>query len=131
MCGAASSGTFLHVFWECPVVIGLWTHVDLVLSSLLRVDWSVGPSLCLLDDDSGLCVGSVQGRMLFAGFAAAKRTVIQSWFAPHVCGEACWIRSLLRVVTCGCAAAWVGGARPSTIDAWQCFLLDMRDCVEE
>ncbi len=30
-----SSGTFLHMFWECPVVISLWTHVNLVLSSLL------------------------------------------------------------------------------------------------
>ncbi len=35
VCGAASSGAFLHVFWGCPVVIGLWTHVDLVLSLLL------------------------------------------------------------------------------------------------
>ncbi len=29
---------FLHVFWECPVVMDLWTHVDLVLSSSLRTD---------------------------------------------------------------------------------------------
>ncbi len=54
-CNTASSGTFLHMFWECPVVISLWTHVNLVLSSLLRIDWSVNPSLCLLDD-SGLCI---------------------------------------------------------------------------
>ncbi len=131
VCGTASSGAFLHVFLECPVVISLWTRVDLVLSSLLRVDWSVDPGLCLLDDDSGLCVGSVQGRVLFAGFAAAERTVVRGWFAPHMCGGACWIRSLLRVVTCGCAAARVGGARPSTIDAWQCFLFDIRDCIKE
>ncbi len=25
----------------------------------------------------------------------------------------------------------VGGARPSTIDAWQCFLMDIRDCIKE
>ncbi len=61
VCGTASSGTFLRVFWECPVVVGLWTHVDLVLSSLLRVDWSVDPGLCLLGDGSGLCIGSVRG----------------------------------------------------------------------
>ncbi len=35
ICNTASSGTFLHMFWECPVVISLWTHVNLVLSSLL------------------------------------------------------------------------------------------------
>ncbi len=35
ICNTASSGTFLHMFWECPIVISLWTHVNLVLSSLL------------------------------------------------------------------------------------------------
>ncbi len=49
ICNTTSSGTFLHMFWECPVVISLWTHVNLVLSSLLRIDWSVNPSLCLLN----------------------------------------------------------------------------------
>ncbi len=36
ICNTTSSGTFLHMFWECPVIISLWTHVNLVLSSLLR-----------------------------------------------------------------------------------------------
>ncbi len=58
ICNTTSSGTFLHMFWECPVVISLWTHVNLVLSSLLRIDWSVNPSLCFLNDDSGLCISS-------------------------------------------------------------------------
>ncbi len=87
--------------------------------------------MCLLDDDSGLCVGSMRGRVLFAGIAAARGTVVQSWFAPHMCGRTCWVRSLLRVVACGCAAAPVGGARPSTMDAWHCFLFGVRDCIKE
>ncbi len=45
ICNTASSGTFLHMFWECPIVISLWTHVNLVLSSLLRIDWFANPSL--------------------------------------------------------------------------------------
>ncbi len=48
ICNTTSSGTFLHMFWECPVVISLWTHVNLVLSSLLRIDWSVNPSYVFL-----------------------------------------------------------------------------------
>ncbi len=87
ICNTTSSGTFLHMFWECPVVISLWTHVNLVLSSLLRIDWSVNPSLCLLNDDSGLCISSMQKRMLFAGFTAVKKTIIQNWFTPHMCRE--------------------------------------------
>ncbi len=121
ICNTTSSGTFLHMFWECPVVISLWTHVNLVLSSLLRIDWSVNPSLCLLNDDSGLCINSMQKRMLFAGFTAAKKTIIQNWFTPHMCRKTYWIRSLLQIVTCECAAARVGGVRPSTIDAWQTY----------
>ncbi len=126
-----SSGTFLHMFWECPVVISLWTHVNLVLSSLLRIDWSVNPSLCLLNDDSGLCISSMQKRMLFAGFTAVKKTIIQNWFTPHMCREAYWIRSLLQIVSCECTTARVGGARPSTIEAWQCFLLNIHDYLKE
>ncbi len=131
ICNTASSGTFLHMFWECPVVISLWTHVHLVLSSLLQIDWSVNPSLCLLNDDSGLCISSLQKRMLFAGFTAAKKTIIQNWFTPHMCRKTYWIRSLLQIVSCECTTAQVGGARPSTIDAWQCFLFDIRDCIKE
>ncbi len=41
-------GTFLHMFWECPVVISLWTHVNLVLSSLLQIDWLANPSFVFL-----------------------------------------------------------------------------------
>ncbi len=131
ICNTTSSGTFLHMFWECPVVISLWTHVNLVLSSLLRIDWSVNPSLCLLNDDSDLCISLMQKRMLFAGFTAVKKTIIQNWFTPHMCREAYWIRSLLQIISCECTTARVGGARPSTIEAWQCFLLNVHDYLKE
>ncbi len=91
------------------------------------VEYPFNPSLCLLNDDSGLCISSMQKRMLFAGFTAAKKTIIQNWFTPHMCGKTYWIRSLLQIVTCECITARVGGA----IDAWQCFLFDIRDCMEE
>ncbi len=91
ICNTASSGIFLHVFWECPVVMDLWTHVNLVLSSSLRTDCFANTSLCLLDVDSGLSISLIQRRRLFAGFAAARRTMMQNWCAPHVCGEAYWI----------------------------------------
>ncbi len=41
--------------------------------------------------DSGLSISSIQRRRLFAGFVAARRTMMQNWCAPHVCGEAYWI----------------------------------------
>ncbi len=41
----------------------------------------------------------------------------------HTCVE--------KIVSCECTTARVGGARPSTIDAWQCFLLNIRDYIKE
>ncbi len=67
ICNTASSGTFLHMFWECPIVISLWTHVNLVLSSLLWIDWSVNPSLCLLNDDWCFAVFFVWYTWLYGG----------------------------------------------------------------
>ncbi len=81
--------------------------------------------------NDGLCISSMQKRMLFAGFTAVKKTIIQNWFTPHMCREAYWIRSLLQIVSCECTTARVGGARPSTIEAWQCFLLNIRDYLKE
>ncbi len=84
ICNTASSCIFfLHVFWECPVVMDMWTHVDLVLSSSLRTDCFV--------DTSVSSWSLMQRRRLFAGFAAARRTMMQNWCEPHVCGEAYWI----------------------------------------
>ncbi len=91
--------------------------------------WEMG--LNCLNDDSGLCISSMQKRMLFAGLTAAKKTIIQNWFTPHMCRKTYWIRSLLQIVTYECTTARINGARPSTIDAWQCFLLNIRDCIKE
>ncbi len=64
-------------------------------------------------------------------FTAVKKTIIQNWFTPHMCREAYWIRSLLQIVSCECTTARVGGARPSTIEAWQSFLLNIRNYLKE
>ena len=91
ICNTLSSGTFLHMFWECPIVVNLWTNVNLVLSSLLQIDYLSNPGLCLLNDDSDLFISSLQKRMLFSGFTAAKKTIIQNWFTPHMCAKTYWI----------------------------------------
>ncbi len=57
----------------------------------------------------------LQKRMLFAGITAAKKTVIQNWCTPHMCGKTYWVHSLLKIVTC------VQQHKLITIDAWQHF----------
>ncbi len=69
--------------------------------------------------------------MLFAGFTAAKKTIIQNWFTPHMCGKTYLIHSLLQIVTCECTTARINGVKPSTIEAWQCFSSIIRDYIKE
>ncbi len=85
----------------------------------------------MIQNNSGLCISSIQKRMLFAGFTAAKKTIIQNWFTPHMCGKTYRIHSLLQIVAYECTTAWINGAKPSTIDAWQCFLFNIRDYIKE
>ncbi len=85
----------------------------------------------LINDDSGLCISSMQKKMLFAGFTAVKKTIIQNWFTPHMCGKTYWIYSLLQIVTYECTTARINGAKPLTVDAWQCFLSDIRDYIKK
>ncbi len=49
MCSAASSGIFSPCVLGCPVVMDLWTHVDLVLSSSLRTDCFADTGVCFLE----------------------------------------------------------------------------------
>ncbi len=72
------------MFWECPVVISLWTHVNLVLSSLLRIDWSVNPSLCLLNDDSGLCISSMQKKVVCWFYSCEEDNNAELVYTTHV-----------------------------------------------
>ncbi len=46
-----------------------------------------------------------------------------------MCGKTYWIHSLLQIVTCECTTARINGAKPSTIDAWQCFSSNIRDYI--
>ncbi len=90
---------------------------------ILTANWFANPSLCLLNDDSGLCISSMQKRMLFTGFTAAKKTIIQNWFTPHMCGKTYWIRSLLQIVTCECTTARVGPRlRPLILGSVYCLI---------
>ncbi len=44
-----------------------------------------------------------------------------------MCGKTYWIHSLLQIVSYECTTAQINGAKPSTIDAWQCFSSNIRD----
>ncbi len=49
ICNTTSSGTFLHMFWECPVVINLCTHALPILDF-----WGPYAKLCRRPEGGGV-----------------------------------------------------------------------------
>jgi len=119
-----SSGIFLHMFWECPIVANIWDNVNLVLSSLLQMNYMSNPGSCLLNDNSVSCI-SLQKIMLFM-YEEDNNTELAC-----SCAKTYWIHSHHTIVNGECRRARINKAQPSTIDAWQCFSSKILDCIKE
>ncbi|KAJ8347639.1 hypothetical protein SKAU_G00262280 [Synaphobranchus kaupii] len=52
------------------------------MSELLEIQYAANPCLCLLNDHSGLDLRVMQRKMLFTGFTAAKKAILQNWITP-------------------------------------------------
>ncbi len=124
ICNTTSSGTFLHMFWECPVVISLWTHVNLVLSSLLKLIGLL-TQVCVFLMMILVSVLVQCKRECCLLVLQLKKTIIQNWFTPHMCRR--HIGSVASCkLSCECTTARVGGARPSPLRLGSVFF-DIRD----
>ena len=44
-CTNTAPGTFLHMFWERPLVEKFWKYVNSVLSDLLEIEYNYDPGL--------------------------------------------------------------------------------------
>lgn len=118
-CIIPTPGSFLHMFWECPVVANLWSHVNTTLSDLLHVQYAPDPCLCLLNDDSACPLSLVQKRMLFAGFTAAKKAIVKHWFEHDLHLAAFWLGALRNIVNLELTTARMNRARPNTVQSWR------------
>ncbi len=129
ICNTTSSGTFLHMFWECPVVISLWTHVNLVCHhywELIGLLTQVYVFLMMI-----LISVLVQCKEnVVCWFYSCEEDIIQNWFTPH-----CVERHIGSVASCKFVHVNVqrheSWGRPSTIEAWQCFLFNIRNYLKE
>lgn len=125
ICNCSSPGTFLHMFWSCPIISDFWSHVNSVLSQLLDISYFPNPALCLLNDTSDIPLKLVQCKMLFAGFTSAKKTITKHWFTPDVCMKSFWIHSLTKIVNMELTTARLNKARPATVESWKQFSLKL------
>ena len=44
------SDSLIHAFWECPKINKLWDELQLWLNKELKINITLSPSLCLLND---------------------------------------------------------------------------------
>jgi len=121
ICNTASPGTFLHMFWECPVISNFWLHVNSSLADILDIFYVPNPGFCLLNDNSDINLKQIQLKMLFAGFTSAKKTILKNWFFPDMCMESFWIHSLVNIVNLEHTTARLNKAQPATVQAWNSF----------
>ena len=126
-CTVPTSGTFLHMFWECPEVAGLWTRAVSDMAHLLSTTIIPDPCLCLLNDDTHLQLSLVQKRILFASFTAVKKTIINHWFEPEVPMHMFWLNSFRRIVNLEHSVARLHKARPQTLAAWETIAASLRN----
>uniref|UniRef100_A0A8C9ZF71 Reverse transcriptase zinc-binding domain-containing protein n=1 Tax=Sander lucioperca TaxID=283035 RepID=A0A8C9ZF71_SANLU len=76
LCTLNVSGSFLHMFWECPNVFAFWRHLCLTFSDMLGVNIPLSLTLLLLNDDYTLELSLQQKRILWTGLTAAKKTLV-------------------------------------------------------
>lgn len=120
-------GTFLHMFWECPIIVDLWSSVVKDLSKLLDISIPNTPHICLLNDFTDLEYSIIQQRMIMTGFTAAKKVILHSWIHPQVPPRKLWLNYLDNIVNLEYHTARVNRAMPSTLQKWQSFLVRIQD----
>uniref|UniRef100_A0A3B1KHZ5 Reverse transcriptase domain-containing protein n=1 Tax=Astyanax mexicanus TaxID=7994 RepID=A0A3B1KHZ5_ASTMX len=130
ICNTSAPGTFLHMFWECPVIVKFWRYVNTVLSDILEIEYNFDPCLCLLNDNSNLELKMTQCKLLFSGFTAAKKTILQNWITPGLHMESFWVVNLLNIAKLECTAARLHHAKPITVETWQTFVLSILDFLQ-
>ncbi len=130
ICNTTSSGTFLHMFWECPVVISLWTHVNLVYHHYCELIGLL-TQVCVFLMMILVSVLAQCKENVVCWFTAVKKTIIQNWFTPHMCREAYWIRSLLKLSHVNVQRCESVGPGLQPLRLGNVFLLNIRDYVKE
>lgn len=119
LCPLNVQGSFLHVYWECPGVVGFWKEISLTLSDILKIKIPVSPALLLLNDDSSLILSLQHRRILWAGLTAAKKMLALRWQPPHSLAWQQWANSFLEIVLMEWSVARMHGANHKTLQGWE------------
>lgn len=118
LCTLNVSGSFLHMFGECPDVYAFRRQLSSTLSDMLEVTIPWSPTLLLLNDDCCLELSLQQRCILWAGLTAAKKMLALRWQPPHTLSWQQWANSFLEQNMMERSVARVHGASQKTLKAW-------------
>lgn len=65
---------FVSMFWKCPGVSNIWSHVNRMVADLFLILILVCVSLMMINDDINQKL--IQQRVIFPGFIMAMKTLI-------------------------------------------------------
>lgn len=68
-----ATGTFRHMFWDCPTVQQFWMYVIRMLCDLTGLHFDLDPCLLFLNDDSMYLFSLCEKLVLMAGITAANK----------------------------------------------------------
>lgn len=125
-CSSKATGSFFHMFWECPPVAVFWRMVAFNLSKLFKIRLPCLPATLILNDLSDLVLTLDKKRALLAGLTAGKKLVATRWKPPHSLSFRAWIMMYLDIVYLELSTARVHGAKESAINAWHTLLTTLR-----
>ena len=118
-------GTFLHAFWECPVVLPFWKEVLRKLGHWLNVTLPVDPGFCLLGDNKLLPRGVTkpQHALVTAGFNTAARLILRNWKSSTTPELTDWTRLMTETASFEYSIARRNNVKGKFHEIWDYFYL--------
>ena len=120
LCTLKTSGTFLHMTWECPPVAQFWQGVAAELTALISETVPVTIPVLLLNDLSALRVPVCQKHVMLACLTAAKKIIAVRWKPSHTLTIRQWVLTFLDVTYMELSTARINEAKEAVVSV--CFL---------
>ena len=125
LCSLETTGTFVHMVWDCPGVRDFWSMVSNRMSIVLERTIPCSPTILLLNDFTGLDLSLMHQRWFLVGLTAAKKLIAQRWKAPHALSYQHWVNTVIDLAKLEKSVASMHGAQAKNINLWSSFIVSM------
>ena len=121
LCSLETTGTFVHMVWDCPGVRDFWSMVSNRMSIVLECTRPCSPTILSLDDFTGLDLSLMHQRWFLVGLTAAKKLVAQRFKNLMIY----LINTVIDLAKLEKSVASMHGAQAKNINLWSSFIVSM------